>query len=94
MVTPSLFQQAASALTPQWDLMEGVNDLQLQGVVNSAVDILTRRIIQSIVYYDVRMHVISWDLIGLLSVMCNCLSFPRMDCIFTWLSYLNQSNHI
>ena len=48
--------------------MSSVGDLQLQGVVNSAVDILSRRIIQSIVYYDVRMHVISSDLIGLLCV--------------------------
>ena len=60
-VTPSLFQQAASSLAPQWDLMKSVSDLQLQGVVNSAVDILTRRMIQSIVYYDVRLHVASCD---------------------------------
>ena len=72
-VTPSLFQQAASSLTPQWDLMKSVNDLQLQGVVNSAVDILTRRIIQSIVYYDVRMHVTICDLIGSLLIVKSSL---------------------
>ena len=72
-VTPSLFQQAASSLTPQWDLMKSVNDLQLQGLVNSAVDILTRRIIQSIVYYDVRMHVTICDLIGSLLIVKSSL---------------------
>ena len=51
--TPDLFQQAMCNLAPQWDMGMNVSDLHLQGILNSAVDILSRRIMRSMVIYDV-----------------------------------------
>lgn len=52
-VTPLLFRQAESSLASQWSLEEAAKEMELRGVLESSVDVLTRLMIHSIVTFDV-----------------------------------------
>lgn len=52
-VTPRLFHQAESSQEPQWSLDEAAREMELRGVLESSVDVLTRLMIHSIVTFDV-----------------------------------------
>ena len=52
-LTPELFRQQSTAVSPHWNLSEEANQLHLQGVAESSLDVLTRFMIRNIVSWDV-----------------------------------------